>query len=64
MTEKQMSSEIKYQASISPFRSMLKKGLITTEEFHVIDKILQEKYNPIFVDIIYPNRLDIHSIQS
>jgi len=55
MTKEQMTAEIKYQASIAPFVSMLKNGLITADEYRKIDTILTQKYRPIFVRYIYPN---------
>ena len=55
MTKEQMTAEIKYQTSIAPFRLMLEKGQISTEDYRVIDTILNKKYNPIFVKYISPN---------
>lgn len=40
MTKEQITAEIKYQASIAPFRLMLKNGQISTEDYRVIDTIL------------------------
>ena len=42
MTKEQITAEIKYQASIAPFRLMLKNGQISTEDYSVIDTILTE----------------------
>lgn len=55
MTKEQITAEIKYQASIAPFRLMLKNGQISTEDYRVIDTILTEKYRPVFVQFIPPN---------
>lgn len=55
MTKEQITAEIKYQASIAPFRLMLKSGQISTEDYRVIDTILTEKYLPVFVQFIPPN---------
>lgn len=55
MTKEQMTAETKYQASIAPFRIMLKNGQISTEDYREIDTILTEKYHPIFVQFIPPN---------
>ena len=55
MTKEQITAEIKYQASIAPFRLMLKNGQISTEDYRVIDTILTEKYLPVFVQFIPPN---------
>lgn len=43
MTKEQITAEIKYQASIAPFRLMLKNGQISTEDYRVIDTI---QYSP------------------
>lgn len=51
MTKEQITAEIKYQASIAPFRLMLKNGQISTEDYRVIDTILTEKYLPVFVHL-------------
>lgn len=55
MTKEQMTAEIKYQASIAPFRIMLKNGQISNEDYRVIDTILTGKYRPLFVNYISPN---------
>lgn len=55
MTKEQMTAEIKYQASVVPFRIMLKNGQISTDDYRVIDTILTEKYRPVFVQYISPN---------
>ena len=55
MTKEQITAEIKYQASIAPFRLMLESGQISTEDYRVIDTILTEKYLPVFVQFIPPN---------
>lgn len=55
MTKEQMASEIRYQASIAPFRMMLKNGTISAEDYRVIDTILTEKYRPLFVEYISPD---------
>ena len=55
MTKEQITAEIRYQASIAPFRLMLEKGQISAEDYRVIDTILAEKYRPLFVKYISPN---------
>lgn len=37
MTEEQFDREKRYQASMSMFRTMLKNGLITEEQYAIID---------------------------
>ena len=53
-----MNNELLYHASLSPFKSMLAEGLISKEEYRVIDTILQGKYSPIFVEKSYRISLD------
>ena len=55
VTKEQITAEIKYQASIAPFRQMLKNGQISTEDYRAIDTILTEKYCPLFIQYISPN---------
>jgi uncharacterized protein YqgQ len=40
------NSEKMYQITMSKVRSMLKKGLITKDEYAEIDTIFLKKYNP------------------
>lgn len=53
-----MNNEFLYHASLSPFKTMLAKGIITTDECRVIDTMLQAKYSPIFVEKSYQISLD------
>jgi hypothetical protein len=48
MSEDQFRSEMLYQTTMSLVRSMLEKGMISEEEYHEFDTIMQEKYHPIF----------------
>ena len=48
MNEDQFEREKLYQATMNMFRSMLKKGLITQEQYAIIDTKMREKYQPIF----------------
>lgn len=47
MNEEQFRAEKMYQVSLSLAKSMLYKGLLTEEEFAVINAILLEKYHPL-----------------
>ena len=47
-----MKAEIAYQASIIPFKQMLKSGFISLEDYAKIDTILNKKYRPFFVEYI------------
>lgn len=48
MTEEQFEREKLYQASMNLFKIMLEKGLITEEQYAIIDTKMREKYQPIF----------------
>ena len=48
MTEEQFDREKRYQASMNMFQTMLKNGLITEEQYAIIDTKMLEKYQPIF----------------
>ena len=47
MTEEQFEREKRYQASMNMFRAMLKNGLITEEQYAIIDTKMLEKYRPL-----------------
>ena len=46
MSEEQFSAEKQYQASLLLAKSLREKGLLTENEYAVIDTILLEKYKP------------------
>lgn len=48
MTEEQFEREEIYQASMNMFLAMLEMGLITKEQYAVIDTKMREKYRPVF----------------
>ena len=47
MTEEQFEREKLYQATMNVFDGMLKKGLITKEQYAIIDTKMLEKYRPL-----------------
>mgnify|MGYP000874259559 FL=1 len=47
MNVERFRAEKMYQVSLSLAKSMLNKGLLTEEEFAVINAILLEKYHPL-----------------
>lgn len=59
MTKERLNKEMLYQASISPFKSMLKDSIISEEDYRAIDTILRGLYSPIFVEKSYQISLDI-----
>ena len=47
VSEEQFRAELRYRMSLSIAKAMLKKGIITRDEYSEIDTILLEKYRPI-----------------
>lgn len=47
MNEDQFEREKLYQTTMNMFRSMLKKGLITEEQYAIIDTKMLQKYQPL-----------------
>ena len=47
MTEEQFEREKCYHASMNLFQTMLKNGLITPEQYAIIDTRMLEKYRPL-----------------
>ena len=58
MTKERMNKELLYQASLSPFKAMLKENIISEEDYRVIDTIMRAKYSPLFVEKSYQISLD------
>ena len=58
MTKEQFHKEMLYHASLSPFKAMLKNGIISGDDYRVIDTIMRVKYSPIFVEKSYQISLD------
>lgn len=46
MTEMQFQAEKRYQVALAIAKALLKKGLLTEEEYATIDTILLEKFQP------------------
>ncbi len=58
MTKERFDNELMYQISINPFKVMLKRKIISEEDFKKVDEFLKEKYHPIFVSNINFYSLD------
>ncbi len=58
MTKERFDNELMYQISIHPFKVMLKRKIISEEDFKKVDEFLKEKYHPIFVSNINFYSLD------
>jgi hypothetical protein len=54
MSDEQFEREKLYQASMEMFRMMLENGLITEDEYMVIDTRMKEKYTPIIGTLLSP----------
>lgn len=48
MTSEQLARETRYLVSVAPARSMFCRDLISVAEFHVFDRRMIEKYQPLF----------------
>lgn len=59
MTDEQFEREKRYQASMNLFQSMLKKGLITQEQYAIIDTKMLEKYQPLLGTLFATDGLTI-----
>jgi hypothetical protein len=53
VNEDQFEREKLYQASMNMFQAMLKDGIITEEQYAIIDTKMREKYQPI-IGTLYP----------
>ena len=58
MKKEQFHKEMLYHASLSPFKAMLKNGIISGDDYRVIDTIMRAKYSPLFVEKSYQISLD------
>lgn len=63
MTSEAMRAEVAYQASIAPFKQMMKSGFISPEDYAKIDTILTSKYRPVFVEYIPHTVVDKYPVQ-
>lgn len=67
MTQKGFEKKIRYQAMLSICRAMLGSGVISMDEFCSAERLLREKYQPIFllvVDTIYFEEQNIYTLDS
>ena len=64
MTAQRQKDEVMFQASIAPFKMMLREGIITGEEYGKIHTILDDKYHPIFIENMPEIQVDIPRNQS
>jgi len=57
MSKEQFERERLYQATIAVARTMLRNGLITEDEFAIIDTKMREKYRPLLGSLLSPDAL-------
>ncbi|MHB1154069.1 MAG: SHOCT domain-containing protein [Eubacteriales bacterium] len=57
MNDLQFQAEMKYQTAIAIAKTLLDKGLLTREEYAVIDTILLDKYRPTLGTLLSENVL-------
>ena len=57
MSEEQFEAEKDYQASLHLAKTLLQRGLLTEEEYAIIDTKLREQYQPLFGTLLSENSL-------
>jgi len=57
MSEEMFTAEMRYQASISLAKKLLAQGLLTEEEYAVIDTILLKEIGPSLGTLLLKNGL-------
>ena len=57
MTETQFRAEMLYQVAIAMTKTLLKKGLLTPDEYAAMDAILLDKFQPCLGALLSENAL-------
>lgn len=57
MSKEMFTTEMRYQAAVSLAKKMLEKGLLTEEEYAVIDTILLKEIRPSLGTLLSQNDL-------
>lgn len=57
MTKEQFEREKSYQLTMYIAKKLLKNGIITENEYRIIDTNCKQKYQPVFGDIFSQNSL-------
>ena len=52
MTNEQFERERQYRVAISVAAAMIKQGLLTEDEFRIINEMMIEKYRPFFGGLV------------
>ena len=59
----QFEREKLYQATMNMFHAMLEKGIITEEQYNVIDKKMLQKYRPLLGGLFSENACNFASLE-
>jgi len=59
MNEEQFEREKRYQATMNMFQAMLKAGIITREQYVIIDTKMLEKYKPLLGTLFSENACNL-----
>jgi hypothetical protein len=63
MNEDQFEREKLYQATMNMFQGMLKAGVITEEQYAIIDTKMLEKYRPLLCTLFSENACYVSSLE-
>ena len=63
MNEDQFEREKLYQATMNMFQGMLKAGVITKEQYAIIDTKMLEKYQPLLGTLFSENACYVSSLE-
>ena len=63
MNEDQFEREKLYQATMNMFQGMLKAGIITEEQYHVIDTKMLQKYRPLLGSLFSENACYVQPLE-
>lgn len=61
--QRQFERESRYRVAMTVAKAMLSEGLISKEEYQVIDTIFIEKYRPLFGGLYAPETVDTSELQ-
>jgi len=63
VTKEQFELEKKYQATLSVACSMLRAGILTSDDVGEIDTMMRAKYRPVFGGLYPQNRLIYNGVR-
>ena len=63
MDDEQFEREKLYQATMNMFRAMLEKGIITEEQYNVVDTNMLQKYRPLLGGLFSENACYLSSVE-